>query len=210
MRAASSPQTPQTPNLCPLLAFFFSFFRCHRDQRQPNTDIKWLPGSLAFLRCLLSPVPELPSAARPAPSCPGEAPGAAAAGSPWPLSELGNASGRALSACPQPGHPRVLSCPRQSISQRGRAEPGASLSPGSRVGTLPRHPRPQLCPAAGKVAVTKARRGRGDPAIALGTFVPYSLPESVDFVPSLGVALGRVWRRWHGPKSARDLAPDSR
>lgn len=131
----------------------------------------------------------------------------------------GDASGRALSACPQPGHPRVLSCPWQSISQRGRAERWrhrrawsihTSLSPWSRGGTLPRHPRPQLCPAAGKVAVTKARRGRGDPAIALGTFVPYSLSESVDFVPNLGVALGHVWRRWHGPKSPRDLAPDSR
>lgn len=32
----------------------------------------------------------------------------------------------------------------------------------------------------------------------------------MDFVPSPGAALGRVWRRWHGPKSLRNLAPDNR
>lgn len=53
--AASPPQILQTSNLCPLLAFFRSFSRRHRHQRQPNTDIKWLPGSLAFPGCLLSP-----------------------------------------------------------------------------------------------------------------------------------------------------------
>ncbi|TRZ16388.1 hypothetical protein HGM15179_010726 [Zosterops borbonicus] len=120
------------------------------------------------------------------------------------------------SVCLSPARPpRVLPCPRQSISQRGRAERWrprrarsiqTSLSPGDQPTAAPA----PLGPAAAKAAVTKAQRGRGHPAIALGTFVPYSLAETVDFVPSLGAALGRVWRRWHSPKSPRDLAPDSR
>lgn len=224
--AASPLQIPQTPNLCPLLAFFCSFFCCHWDQRQANTDIKWLPGSPALLGCLLPLLAPGAAQHRPpglilprtgterlrsrgrrcresitAPRAGGMHPAVLhlpvpSQATPCPILspavDIAAGSSRALAAPPSPQHPHIPQ------------PPGAGGDP------CPPHPRPQLCPAAGRVAVTKAQRGRGDPAIALGTFVPYSLPETVDFVPSLGAALGRVWRRWHGPKSPRDLAPDSR
>lgn len=107
-------------------------------------------------------------------------------------------------------HPAVLQPPVPSSATPVSCRvPAVDIAAGSSRAPSPEHPRipggDSGTPPGSKVAVTKARRGRGDPAIALGTFVTYSLPEPVDFEPSLGAALGRVWRRWHRPKGPREV-----
>ncbi|KAM6993712.1 myosin light chain kinase, smooth muscle-like [Passerculus sandwichensis] len=139
-------------------------------KHQADTDIQRLPASLSLRGCL--------RCTGSCPARPRRAPG------------LRDAPSRAPAACPHRGHRRVPAVDNIAAGSGRAPSPEHPRIPGGDTGT----------PPGSKVAVTKARRGRGDPAIALGTFVTYSLPEPVDFEPSLGAALGRVWRRPKGPR----------
>lgn len=99
----------------PQIFLLLSFLCCRRDQRQADTDIKRLPGSLAGRGCPGPRAPGLPSAARPAPSRPG--------GGSGPQPRRVRRDHPAVLTLPGPTRPPP--CPvvsPQSISQRGPAE----------------------------------------------------------------------------------------